>query len=70
MVEIAETEVGTLRDGLRQSFDRETGVRAQARKALKEMQEKLQEEIVAHQRTDEALNQRLVTQKEQQSGKS
>ena len=43
---------------------------AQARKALKEMQEKLQEEIVAHQRTDEALNQRLVTQKEQQSGKS
>ena len=37
----AETEIGRLRDELRQSSDRETNVRAQARKAVKEAQEKL-----------------------------
>ena len=39
--EITETEVGRLCNDVRQSSDRETSVRAQAQKALKEAQEKL-----------------------------
>ena len=58
-MDIAETEVGRLRDELWQSSDKETSVLVQARKALKEMQDKLQGETAAHQRTGEALNQRL-----------
>ena len=62
MTDIAETKVGRLRDELRQSSDRETSVLAQARKALKEMPYKLQEEVAAHQRTSEALTQRIDTE--------
>ena len=61
MAEIAETEVGMLWDELWQSSDRGKDVHAQVRKVLKEMLDKLQEEIVAHQRTSEALNQRRRT---------
>ena len=61
VAEIAETEVGRLRDELRQSFDRDTSVRAQARKALKDVHEKLQEEVMAHKRTMEALAKHINT---------
>ena len=57
-----ETEVGRLRDELRQCSDRETSVRAQARKALKEAQEKLQEEVTAHKRTMESLTKHINTE--------
>ena len=40
-VEIAKTEVGRLRDELRKSSYWETGVRAQVRKALKDVPDKL-----------------------------
>ena len=46
--EAAETEIGRLWDELRQSSERETNVRAQARKAVKEAQEKLHAEVTAH----------------------
>ena len=57
--ETAETEIGRLRDELRQSSDRETNVRAQARKAVKDAQEKLQAEVTAHKRTLESLTKRI-----------
>ena len=57
--DITEAEIGRLRGELRQSFDRETSMTAQARKALKEMQDKLQKEGAAHQRTSEAHTQRI-----------
>ena len=49
--DIAETEIRRLRDELRQSSNREAGMRVQARKSLKEMQDKIQEKVAAHQRT-------------------
>ena len=45
--------IGRVRDELRQSSDRETNVRAQAHKAVKEAEEKLQAEVTAHKRTME-----------------
>ena len=60
--ETAEIEVGRLRDELWQSSDRETSIRAQARKALKETQEKLQEEVTAHRRTLESLTKHIDTE--------
>ena len=57
----AETEIGRLRDELRQSLDRETNVRAQARKAVKDTQEKLQAEMTAHKRTMESLTKHIDT---------
>ena len=54
-VEIAETEVGLLRDELRQSSDRETSVHAQAPSALKEAHEILQEEMTTQKCRMEAL---------------
>ena len=48
--ETTETEVGRLWDELRQSLDWETSIKAQARKALKETHEKLQEEVTTHRR--------------------
>ena len=39
--------------------DRKTSVRAQARMALKEVEEKLQEEVTAHKRTMEALTKHI-----------
>ena len=60
--ETAETEIGRLRDELRQSSDRETNVRAQARKAVKEAQEKLQAEVTAHKRTMEFLTKHIDTE--------
>ena len=62
VAETAETEVGRLRDELRQSSNRETSVRAQARKALKEAQEKLQEEVTTYKRTMEALTKHINTE--------
>ena len=58
-VETAEMEIGRLRDELRQSSDRETNVRAQARKAVKEAQEKLQAEVTAHKRTMESIAKKI-----------
>ena len=57
---MAEMEIGRLRDELRQSSDRETNVRAQARKAVKDAQEKLQAEVTAHKRTLESLTKSLT----------
>ena len=62
VAETAETEVGRLLDELRQSSNRETSVRAQARKALKEAQEKLQEEVTTYKRTMEALTKHINTE--------
>ena len=56
---MAEMEIGRLRDELRQSSDRETNVRAQARKAVKEAQEKLQAEVTAHKRTMESITKHI-----------
>ena len=58
----AKTEVGRLRDELCQSSDRVTSIRAQARKVLKETQEKLQEEVTAHWRTLESLTKHIDTE--------
>ena len=60
--EIAETEVGRFCNELRQSSDWETNVCAQARKALKDAQEKLQEQVTAHKRTMEALTKHVNTE--------
>ena len=57
--ETTETEIGRLRDELRQSSDRETNVRAQARKAVKEAQEKLQAELMAHKQTMESVTKKI-----------
>ena len=54
--------MGRLRDELRQSSDQETSVRAQARKALKEAQEKLQKEVTAHKRTLVSLTKHIDTE--------
>ena len=61
-VETAKIGVGRLWDELRQSFDRETGVRAQVQKALKHAQEKLQEEVTAHKRTMDVLIKHINTE--------
>ena len=53
--ETVETEIGWLR----QSSDRGTNVRAQARKAVKDAQEKLQAEVMAHKRTLESFTKRI-----------
>ena len=58
----AETEIGRLRDELRQSSDPEINVRAQARKAVKDAQEKLQAEVTAHKRTMESLTKHIDTE--------
>ena len=55
----AEIEIGRLRDELWQSSDRETNVRAQARKAVKDAQDKLQEEVAAHKRTMDAISKHI-----------
>ena len=55
----AEIEIGRLRDELRQSSDRETNVRAQARKAVKDAQDKLQDEVAAHKRTMDAISKHI-----------
>ena len=55
----AKKELGKLQDELRQSSDWETSVRVQAWKALKEAQEKLQEQVTAHKRTLEALTKHI-----------
>ena len=55
-------EIGRLRDKLRQSLDWETNVRAQARKAVKDAQEKLQAEVTAHKRTLESLTKHIDTE--------
>ena len=60
--EMAEMEIGWLRDELRQSLDRETNVRAQARKAIKDAQEKLHAEVKAHKRTMESLTKHIDTE--------
>ena len=60
--ETAEMEIGQLRDELRQSSDRETNVRAQARKAVKDAQEKLQDEVTTHKRTMESLTKHIDTE--------
>ena len=57
--ETAETEIGQLRDELRHSSDRETNIRAQARKAVKEAKEKLQAEVTTHKRTMEAITKHI-----------
>ena len=59
MQKAAETEIGRLWDGLWQSSHRETNVRAQARKPVKDAQEKLQAEVTAHKRTLESLTKRI-----------
>ena len=61
-VETAEMEIGRLRDELRQSSDRETNVRAQARKAVKEAEEKLQAEVTAHKRTMESIAKKIESE--------
>ena len=60
--ETAEIEIGRLRDELGQSSDQETSVRVQARKALKDGHEKLQEEVTVHKRTLEALTKHVNTE--------
>ena len=55
----SEMEIGRLRDELRQSSDRETTVRAQARKAIKDAQDKLQDEVAAHKRTMDAISKHI-----------
>ena len=57
--ETAETEIGRLRDELRQSSDWKTNVPTQARKAVKDAQEKLQAEVTAHKRTMESLTKHI-----------
>ena len=61
VAETIETEVGRLRDELRQSSDRETSVRVQARKALKDAQKKFQDEVTGHKRTLESLTKHIDT---------
>ena len=58
---MAKTKIGRLRDELRQFSDRETNVRAQARKAVKDAQDKLQAEVTAQKRTLESLTKHIDT---------
>ena len=61
-VETAEMEIGRLRDELRQSSDRETNVRAQVRKAVKEAEEILQAEVTAHKRTMQSIAKKIESE--------
>ena len=61
-VETVEMEIRRLRDELRQSSDRETNIRAQARKAVKEAEEKLQAEVTAHKRTMESIAKKIESE--------
>ena len=61
-VATTEIKIGRLRDELRESSDRETGIRVQARKAVKDAHEKLQDKVRVHKRTMEALTKYINTE--------